>query len=1149
MAANSTPSRTHVNGEAPPLPTLDARLAAIDAGVREQSMSMEEVGRALAEVAGEFLASEAVRADLRRNLNDHPSAVHEVILLVARVDLPAAINFAQEALEDDVQQLFLADALVRMLLAADAPDLAKDYAEQMVAGYPELAVSHERLAEALVAKGLGVRLGGDIAAANELFQRAYDALVRATELTPDDANDWLFRAKVARFRGDYPTADRDATRAIELQPAMPDAYNVRGLGREAAGNLTGALGDYSKAMELAPEWAEATRNVADAQFGLGDDDAAQANYLRAHELDPDDIFARLGLARFHYRKGEWTEILEILPADEANPVTIADVGNLRGLAFHELAARDPDRMVELGHLAVAEFDTAARLSPTNSAVLYNRARTWQLLADWERAIADCTAAMGLAPQDPDIPFMRAVVESSLATAAFDRGDHDEAARLAVAATADYRRTAELEPAASRGPLYMADLTAYLERWDEAKDQYTAALALDGELTRAYFGRGIARSVTSDYAGAIADFAEVVRRDPDNVAAYTQTGLAHASLIDLAVAGGRTDDIAREQALARQSYDAAIERDASASEARIQRAVLQMWEVGRSGLGDDATAPKIREAYDDLTRAIEAAPTSWSAYHYRGQADILLGDFELATADYGRAIELNPASVDSWTNRGIAYERMRDYANALADYEHVSALTPDQPQAWINVGDARLGLDDRDGAVAAYEKAIDLDQAAVAAWSGRARARIANGEIEAGVRDLDAALALSPRNAALYLNRADQLAALLDYDRALWDYDRAISLAPDDVDAYRGRSYAQLQLGFGFAERRRLSRAAKAYTASVEDARRTIELGPEDPWAHRYEGYGLRALDAYDWAADSFARAAALADEKDVLRWELLADEADARQTWGRELRIAEPTQQAIKEFRAIVRHARRSMPDIEGRARRGLGDALLDSGQPKDALKTFSDLQRAAPDDARLAVAIGTCELQLDRPDRARTAFRHALDHDAVGQGIDLYARVGLSVALRRTGRASEAGRALRTGASRPTTGDRVDRSTYLYELGEPAAAITEARAAVSRAPDEMNAHNQLSWMLAVAGRTPSQHAEAISVGRRAVALAEDPYAVAQTLDTLGWALFVAGEIDEAVLTLQKAVDEDGYAVVLRWHLEQARKASVAGGLAHPATR
>lgn len=67
---------------------------------------------------------------------------------------------------------------------------------------------------------------------------------------------------------------------------------------------------------------------------------------------------------------------------------------------------------------------------------------------------------------------------------------------------------------------------------------------------------------------------------------------------------------------------------------------------------------------------------------------------------------------------------------------------------------------------------------------------------------------------------------------------------------------------------------------------------------------------------------------------------------------------------------------------------------------------------------------------------------------------------------------------------------------------------------------------------------EAVTVGRQAVELAADDYEFAFSLDTLGWALFKAGETDEAIRILDQAVRTDGFDVMLRNHLEEARAAA-----------
>src|SRR5262249_41880217 len=73
--------------------------------------------------------------------------------------------------------------------------------------------------------------------------------------------------------------------------------------------------------------------------------------------------------------------------------------------------------------------------------------------------------------------------------------------------------------------------------------------------------------------------------------------------------------------------------------------------------------------------IQHNPKDVIAYHNRGDAYGLKGDFDHAIADYTKAIEINPNYAPAYNGRGRAYTSKGDYVHAVADVTRASELTP------------------------------------------------------------------------------------------------------------------------------------------------------------------------------------------------------------------------------------------------------------------------------------------------------------------------------------------------------------------------------------------------------------------------------------------------------------------------------------------
>lgn len=110
------------------------------------------------------------------------------------------------------------------------------------------------------------------------------------------------------------------TRAIELNPKFPEAYNNRGIAYEELGEMKRAIQDYSKVIELNPESAIAYNNLGIAYGKLGNYQQAITGYDKAVGLDPQyaNVYGNRGNA---YRRlgnskqaiNDYSKVIELNP--------------------------------------------------------------------------------------------------------------------------------------------------------------------------------------------------------------------------------------------------------------------------------------------------------------------------------------------------------------------------------------------------------------------------------------------------------------------------------------------------------------------------------------------------------------------------------------------------------------------------------------------------------------------------------------------------------------------------------------------------------------------------------------------------------------------------------------------------------------------
>jgi tetratricopeptide (TPR) repeat protein len=156
----------------------------------------------------------------------------------------------------------------------------------------------------------------------------------------------------------------------------------------------------------------------------------------------------------------------------------------------------------------------------------------------------------------------------------------------------------------------------------------------------YRERGIAAYRNGDFLGAIGNFNEAIRLNPDDAQSYN-------------IRGDVWDELGVfDRALA--DYDEAIRLDPDNPAVFHDRAIL--WQ--RKGALDKALV--------DLDRAIRFSFADANLYCDRGLVWYQKGRHDRAIADFDRAIKLDPNFAAAYINRGLILHRNREFTVAFAD---------------------------------------------------------------------------------------------------------------------------------------------------------------------------------------------------------------------------------------------------------------------------------------------------------------------------------------------------------------------------------------------------------------------------------------------------------------------------------------------------
>lgn len=237
--------------------------------------------------------------------------------------------------------------------------------------------------------------------------------------------------------------------------------------------------------------------------------------------------------------------------------------------------------------------------------------------------------------------------------------------------------------------------------------------------RALLLRALSRHRLGEADRALADYDEILRRQPDHAVARLNRGIVLST--HKAEPGKAIADFDHVLALMPDSADALVFR----GDAHLR-------------LGD------YRQALDDLDRAVMQTPDHAQTHVLRGLARALLGQAMQAAADYDRALSIDRRNVEALVNRAAIRAGAGDPAGAIRDLDDALVIEPGNALAHYNRGYARFARGEHDQAVADYSAAIRLDPRLGWAYLNRCLTRVVAGrETALAAADCDRAQRLLP----------------------------------------------------------------------------------------------------------------------------------------------------------------------------------------------------------------------------------------------------------------------------------------------------------------------------------------------------------------------------------------------------------------------
>ena len=296
----------------------------------------------------------------------------------------------------------------------------------------------------------------------------------------------------------------------------------------------------------------------------------------------------------------------------------------------------------------------------------------------------------------------------------------------------------------------------------------------------YFDRANKKVFIQDYVGALSDYTQAIRLNPQYDIAYNSRGLLKESIGDL------------EGALMDYTEAARLGQHSSAYSNRGNIKQLQ---------GD------LDGAILDYNKALQIDPQNAESYNHRGLVKEALGDFDGAILDYNEALRFNPQDANIYYNRGNTKQTKGDLDGAILDYTDAIRLNPKFSGAHNNRGLVKRDKGDLDGAIFDFTEAVRLNPQDSGFYNNRGDAKQATGAFDGAILDYNEVIRLNP-NAEAYNNRGHTKQLKSDLNGAIQDFTDAIRLNPQDVNAYLNRAGVQLK-------KRNLKEAKEDYKRFLE----------------------------------------------------------------------------------------------------------------------------------------------------------------------------------------------------------------------------------------------------------------------------------------------------------------------------------------------
>ena len=462
---------------------------------------------------------------------------------------------------------------------------------------------------------------------------------------------------------------------------------------------------------------------------------------------------------------------------------------------------------------------------------------------------------------------------------------------------ELRRATEENPGEVSAWVILGNALFELGDYDNAKDSYLEAVALDYRTTDAHYGLGLSEYGRGDFQAALFAFNEVVRLEPDRFDGQFNRAVTLARLrrpadasaafraaLEQAEPEATVEDrinaymglagqlkLSNDYAGAAEAYAGAMVLEPDDDELTFLRADAQF----RSGQGLDAlpaltqlqssgyrisevsaaiadtyvAAGQVDRALRALERGLEGAQASGDG---ASQSSILvklglmqrgLGREADAARSFQQATEVDDSSWEAHYNLGVSYLESGQTSSALASLESARGLNDENGEIHLALAHSYDQLARNDDALASAQAAIEILAPPALVVQARfilGRALYRQGDFDGASEQLELVVQTQANNAQAQLWAGLTEYQLGNFRTASLYYERAVQLDPDSVEA-------RVNLGASYLASERYRDAEVVYQLLVQQ-------NPGDTESFYNLGWSLISQDRRGAARDAWGAA-------------------------------------------------------------------------------------------------------------------------------------------------------------------------------------------------------------------------------------------------------------------------------------------------------